>query len=852
MAVVPILVGPLQVLLALLPAILVSLGGIFLALLKPAFLKQTLKLLWRQKWPLLALAGGLGAAVWGLRALIGPRAPSPGGAPDPAAADWPAFRGGPQRHGRVGNAPEPAQGGVVWASTASRTFHASPALVGGRIYVTSAERGVFADRGAVFCLDADSGAVLWKSSPSGYRATFSSPSVSGQYLVCGEGLHFTRDGRVICLDITKNGRLLWEYPTRSHVESSPCLASGRAYIGAGDDGYYCFELAPGPNREPRLVWHVPGEQYPDAETSPIVSEGRFFAGLGLGGKALVCLDAATGRELWRLPTPFPVFTPPAVEGGRLWFGMGNGNFIETADQAAVKELDKLRKAGASEAELAAAEKNLGATGQVWCVEIATRQTLWKTPLPETVLGAVAPDEGFVYLGDRGGNFYRLDADGRETARYQARSPIVTSPAVGRELVYFVTETGRLLALRKKTLEPAWETALVGKGPFLSSPVVGRGHVYVGTGSDGLLCVGAAAAAEEREIWGGWLGGPGRGGCLDGSRLPEAGAVLGRYPVQGTVAAPAAAAGGWLWVPVADGPQAGLLGFSLEKGVAAGPLRRLPMAQGAWQSPLVAQARVFAVEGATGQPDRFLRAWDTATGKPLPPLALPAEAPGQAFTDGLRIYVRTTPHKIEAFDCHSLSKVSEAIVENPIGAPAIGQAILVAASTTGLTAWDSQSLQLLWQTGMAPLTGPVTHRQTIFLGTAAGVEAVSLADGRPRGVTPGGPPVQPLALSDHWLAWINARQELLVADARDGQVLANLPGALTNPPLVLTSEQMLFATREGLMLCRLGEFQPRLWLAGQAPLALRTPLIAARSRLYGATDRELLCFGDKDKDYARLQ
>ena len=32
--------------------------------------------------------------------------------------------------------------------------------------------------------------------PEGFRATFSSPAISGKYLVTGEGLHQVRDGRI--------------------------------------------------------------------------------------------------------------------------------------------------------------------------------------------------------------------------------------------------------------------------------------------------------------------------------------------------------------------------------------------------------------------------------------------------------------------------------------------------------------------------------------------------------------------------------------------------------------------------------------------------------------------------------
>ena len=49
LAVVPILVGPLQVLLAMLPAILLGLGSALLALFKPRTFKLALRILWRLK-----------------------------------------------------------------------------------------------------------------------------------------------------------------------------------------------------------------------------------------------------------------------------------------------------------------------------------------------------------------------------------------------------------------------------------------------------------------------------------------------------------------------------------------------------------------------------------------------------------------------------------------------------------------------------------------------------------------------------------------------------------------------------------------------------------------------------------
>ncbi len=363
MAVVPVLVGPLQVLLAMLPALLAALAAAFWGALRPSSLRRLVTVLWRLKLTLAPAALAVAVAAYVLPGAF--RTERPVGRVEAGAADWPMFRAGAGRLGAVPGAPGPARGGEVWRFDGADTFYSSPSVVGNRVYVTSAEKGIYRDSGAVYCLDADTGGVVWRAQPDGFRATFSSPSVSGNYLVCGEGLHYTRDARVFCLDASEEGRgrVLWQYRTASHVESSPCMAGGRVYVGAGDDGYYCFELEPDAAGRARVVWHAPGTEFPDAETPPVVADGKVFVGLGMEGNALCCLDAATGRQLWRLPTPYPVMSPPAVSGGRVFVGMGNGNLIQTAEEVAQEELQKLRKAGAPAADLDAAAGRLRPAGR---------------------------------------------------------------------------------------------------------------------------------------------------------------------------------------------------------------------------------------------------------------------------------------------------------------------------------------------------------------------------------------------------------------------------------------------------------------------------------------------------------
>ncbi len=530
-AVIPVLIGPLQVLFALLPYILLSLGGLIVGLFKPRVLWAGVKLLWRQKLAVVVIAGVVTGAVLLVRTFASNGGPT---SEQVAGEDWPVFRGDPGRHGGRGGEAPPADGGLVWSYAADvQTFWASPAVVGNRVYVSSADKGPLRDRGAIYCLDADSGGLVWKAAPSGYVATFSSPVVAGRFLVCGEGLHYTPDARVFCMDVLRH-EILWTYTTHGHVESTPCIDKGRVYVGAGDDGYYCFQLEPDAEGRAVVLWHVPHERCPDATTSPAVHDGRVVVGCGMYGNAICCLDAASGAELWRVPTPYPVFGAPTLVGGRVVVGMGNGNYAESAEEVKRKVIDKLRQQGKTAEELAAAEKTLGPAGEVWCLDEKTGQVQWKFVAGEVVLGAVAAGEGrfFFATGDiaaRDGYVYAVSAAGKELGRWNAHAPVLASPALSGGLVYVVTKTGKLYGLRADDLELAWEATLGFTGPFMSSPAVARGHVYVGSQQDGLLCVGKPGGRKQEPCWAGGLGGPGCGGAIDNQPLPERGKFGWRFP-----------------------------------------------------------------------------------------------------------------------------------------------------------------------------------------------------------------------------------------------------------------------------------------------------------------------------------
>jgi len=739
LGVVPILIGPLQVLIAILPAMLLALGGAILAMFKPSAIKAGILVLWRNKISTVLVAAGITGVVYlGSFAFGGPKA---GEAIE--GAYWPVHRAGPQRRGAAPESADPVAGGINWAFTSEcKGFFSSPAVVGNRVYVASTDKGPLKDRGGIYCLDADNMGVVWKYSPRDFRATYSSPAVTEKYVVCGEGLHVTRDARITCLD-RQTGRRLWELRTRSHVESSACIHDGKVYIGAGDDGLYCIELEPDRKGDPKVVFHLPGKDYPDCETSPIAHDGKVYFGLGEGGSAVCAVDAKTGKPVWRTPTPYPAFGSPAIADGKVVIAMGVGNMIETAEQVRQKTLDRLRAANAPAEAIAAAEKHLRPVGMVWALDAKTGAVAWKyEQVGRTVLSNVAIADGRMYFGSRDGHLYCLSTDGEFIGKWNARSPIITAPAVGAEHVYFVTDAGRLYGLDRRTLRPVWEITAGNVGPFVSCPAVGRGHVYVGTGGDGLVCAGVPSSLKTEPVWGGYLGGAGESGWSDHSPLPPRAVRLWSYPKASggkkmpRIHAPAASFEKALYVSFNAAGKTGLAKLVPAEQARQGATETwfYPTPNAIFASAAAIRGRVYVVDGRAGQTNRSLHCIDAKTGKGLWTRPIPDGASGLMLLTAKGLLICDGPGRVSCL--RVADEPSDAVawsqaVESPVGAPTlVGNLVLAASASGAVTALDLADGQVVWTApvGGKCTTGPVGNADMFAVGTDRGLAVHSMVDG----------------------------------------------------------------------------------------------------------------------------
>jgi outer membrane protein assembly factor BamB len=239
--------------------------------------------------------------------------------------------------------------------------------------------------------------MIWRFDDDGeMKAVFSTPCIADGRLYIGEGFHQDSNCKLYCID-EATGKKLWDFPTASHTESSPCVANGKVSFGAGDDGVYCLDAKNG-----KELWHFRGLH---VDTNLTVSGNRVFGGSGYNGNAIFCLDTNDGHVIWQHAVDLPCFASPTRTGSHILFGLGNGDFISSDENPA---------------------------GAILCVDVKTGDLNWRFDVPDAVHGKPAVDRRNVYFGSRDGFCYSLDKESGEVVWKQSLgSPIVASVALAR-------------------------------------------------------------------------------------------------------------------------------------------------------------------------------------------------------------------------------------------------------------------------------------------------------------------------------------------------------------------------------------------------------------------------------------
>ncbi|MBX3441164.1 MAG: PQQ-like beta-propeller repeat protein [Planctomyces sp.] len=337
------------------------------------------------------------------------------------AGDWTEFRG-PAGQGISAARDLPAtwseSENVAWKTPLPGLGWSSPAIVEGRIFLTTAVPGEGEDQSLqALCLAADSGEVLWA------REVFS------------------QRGRV---EIHKKN---------SHASASPIVADGRVYVHFGPHGTAALSL------DGDILWKTNELRYAPLHGvggSPALFEDRLIICCdGHDVQYVAALDAATGDVLWKRDrglSPakgFSFGTPLVIEvNGKPQAICPGSDAVMAYDPRTGEPIWQARYEGYS-----------------------------VVPRPVYSHGLVIVSSGYdspkAYAIDPGGRGDVTDSHVRWTLERGA--PTNPSPVVVEDDVYFVSDNGVLTCAAVETGRVRWVQRL--GGAFSASLLAADGRIY---------------------------------------------------------------------------------------------------------------------------------------------------------------------------------------------------------------------------------------------------------------------------------------------------------------------------------------------------------------------------------------
>ena len=342
--------------------------------------------------------------------------------------------------------------------------------------------GVSAERGLPTTWAPDRN-VLWKlelPGPAGStpivvrdRIFLTSPKSDGDQLV------------LVC--VGTDGKPQWERELAKGSRSSPNLTSASpssdgvhvwAYAGTGD--LFCFTL------DGREVWHAQlQERYGRFKmqfgmtTTPLLEDGRIFLQLiHSGGAWVVALDAASGKEIWKVAR-----TSDGVDecehsyaSMQFWPGgvlVSHGNDYTIGHDP--KDGSELWRLG----DLNPKEK-YNKTLRFVSSPLAT---------PDLIVVPTAKGGAVVGLDPRAKGLIDREHTTYQRWRVSSGTPDVSSPLLYQGLVYLSDNSGTLTVLDAATGEQVYKKR-PDKDNHFASPVAGDGKIYL-AGRNGTVSVVAA-------------------------------------------------------------------------------------------------------------------------------------------------------------------------------------------------------------------------------------------------------------------------------------------------------------------------------------------------------------------------
>lgn len=350
--------------------------------------------------------------------------------------------------------------GLAPLATAQSTFHGD-----------NARTGAYPGAGPV-----KFGGVRWTFKASG-------PIVGSAALAAGTVYFGDYGGRLHAID-QQTGTERWHFKSSMPIASSPAVTDQSVFFVSSAGALVALDPATGKPRwvfvadyekkfEARNLHGYPpvAQTIPDAWdlfiSSPAVAQGKVFFGAGDGG--VYAVDAQSGVLQWKFSTGNVVHASPAVADGTVYIGSWDGNlYALDADSGKPKWVFKAGQDPAIHNQVGFQSSPAVVDGvvyvgcrdaHVYAIDASTGVKKWDYPTSTSwVNGTPAVRDGIVYVGTADSSrFMALDArTGRLRFNFDARSYVFSSAALAGNSAYFGSHNGRLYALDARSGKLQWE------------------------------------------------------------------------------------------------------------------------------------------------------------------------------------------------------------------------------------------------------------------------------------------------------------------------------------------------------------------------------------------------------------
>lgn len=327
--------------------------------------------------------------------------------------------------------------------------------------------------------------LLWR------HTTLAAPNNPASALYADGSVYFVSGGSVYAIHAV-DGTTEWQYPAdgkkTSLFSATPALADGFLYVT--DDGGNVFKLDAATGKQ---IWKVTLDGA--LRSAPVVSGGLVY--FGSGNSHCYALSTATGQTVWDVTTSGAVLTSPVVTGGLVDFTSSDNSVYSLNGRTGRKAWSVPFDADPSIVPLVYDGRILYATAgdTLYSLDPSSGRQRTTLKLPTTVLipPTVSADTTFVVT--QSNILYALGAGGRERWKVMVDAAPTAPPLLAGNLLLVTTQPGIVSAYDAGSGRLAWRYAMQGTATdsqpkpatanVFAAPIVAGGTLYV-VSDDGTL------------------------------------------------------------------------------------------------------------------------------------------------------------------------------------------------------------------------------------------------------------------------------------------------------------------------------------------------------------------------------